>query len=143
MIVLAMTEQALAEPDGKALAAFGLVGTWAVNCGLPPSGKNPYVFYSVPAKAPPTSRVGTGRYAPELVTRMLSTARLKNVRIISSEWLAYDHVYGNGRVVKIVVRKSDNRIGTWVSIDESGRAIILQGHYVDTVEDVSLLKRCA
>ncbi len=42
---LALTQPAHAETAAETAAAWGLLGTWSLDCGLPPSGGNGYMSY--------------------------------------------------------------------------------------------------
>ena len=63
LLVLCQTPAARAETPAETAAAFGLLGTWAVDCRLPPSLGNGYLTYAAPRAAISRTTVISARSA--------------------------------------------------------------------------------
>jgi hypothetical protein len=110
---------AAAAPD-----ATGLVGTtWALDCKQPVSSTNYYLRYTIAAD---------GRLMETLESNRKQERKLRNIQIMSKDWLLYTMDDNDGEAVNIVTFTDEQgRKKTWWSVGNSGKAYVVDGKFPD------------
>ena len=114
-----------AGPDGVALTNAGLIGThWAIDCSKPASGENYLLSYSIGPNGVPVEAMQSAPGADKV-------RELRNVQIISTEWMLYTTTDTDKEVVNILTSVKGNRKKSWWSVGKDGTNYILDGQYPD------------
>lgn len=128
---------AFAADDASALTKAKLLNTnWAVNCAKPADGNGNYhLSYSVSAKGVAVEILRTGPGADK-------SRELRNVQIISDEWLLYTMTDQDGEHYDILTRRNGDRKKSWRSIWKGGEPLILEGKFADGGGQPPWFERC-
>lgn len=122
--------------DGTALTNAGLVGTnWALDCKSPASAKNYHLSYSLGPSGAPMETLRT--------TAGNDTVReLRNVQVMSSEWLLYSMIDTDGEVLGVLTSREGDRKKSWWSVGKDGKAYILDGKGLAGGGDPPWFEKC-
>lgn len=142
MLVLAVGAYAMlaagsasADPNGDALAKFGLPGHWALRCQEAPGPKNPHQFFVV---SPIGNSIEQTAGDPNGNNFLLL---LSNVHILNSDQIAYTATIG-GTLYNFVIAKNGNRRRTIEIVSGSGQAAVSHGIIMANGSETPWLERC-
>lgn len=110
--------------DGDAVASFGLIGSWAMDCAQPASPTNAYLVYSITGTGAVTEQLSRGGAAPE------RTSTMSNVQLITPAWLLYSLTGVDGSVVDVLRFKKGTKMRSHWSVGQGGKAFIIDGKFV-------------
>jgi hypothetical protein len=115
---------ALSNEDADTLTKAGIAGTtWAIDCANPPSKTNYYLFYGISPSGIPNETQTTIPGAEKV-------RELRNVQIISDEWLLYTLIDTDQEPVNILTKYSGNRHKSWWSVGKEGKSYIRDGKLI-------------
>ncbi|WP_158595889.1 hypothetical protein [Oleomonas cavernae] len=120
---------------------FGLVGTWAVDCGEPPSKRNQYLRYVVDSPIGPhiTNNSGAGEYVGTLI---VSATRLAPDRIGFATTASDDQQrLGASEVIKTPQGKIKS-IEAVITAHGIAKEIIRDGHWLGDGRPTVEMERC-
>jgi hypothetical protein len=106
-------------PDHDALIRFGLLGTFAMNCRLPPSANNVHLTYALSEHGHVTSTLNNGG------SGLPSQHIMKDIQLVANDRLSYSQL-GSGFTFRVVIRKSGERHRSVDSVRSDG-AVLIKG----------------
>lgn len=122
------TTPVFAGQDEAALTKAGLLGTkWALDCAKPASETNYHLSYSLAPSGAPAETLRTIAGADKV-------RELRNVQVISDEWLLYTMTDTDKEAVNILTSFGGDRKKSWWSVGKNGDPYILNGKFVDSGE---------
>ena len=122
--------------DGTALTSAGLTGTnWALDCKSPASATNYHLSYSLNASGTPVETLRT-------TTGADTVRELRNVQVISADWLLYTMIDTDGEAIGILTSRKGDRKRTWWSAGKDGKAYILDGKGLSGGGDPPWFEKC-
>ena len=114
---------AFAGEDSVALTSAGLIGTnWAIDCSKPADATNYHLSYSVGANGIPVEAMRSAAGADKI-------RELRNVQLISDEWLLYTMTDTDQEAVNILTSRKGDRKKSWWSVGKDGTSYISNGKY--------------
>jgi hypothetical protein len=128
---------ALADGSVGPVRAFGLLGTWALDCGRPVSSENPRVRYAVtgdPANVIHTFRVSDADQGPGETAVYAEIAAPDRLFLV----LHRDGV----PTLASVIRRTGDTIQVTDSLNSAGRHLILGGTVAATNKPSPVYRRC-
>jgi len=122
---------------GATPKASGLVGTkWATeDCKASVSASNVFLEYSIS---------DDGRLVENLTSaRGTQSRKLRNVQLMSPDWMLYTMDDDDGEAVNIVTfTDSQGRKKTWWSVGNAGKAYVVDGKFPDQSNGPPWFKPC-
>lgn len=120
----------------KAARAFGLAGTWSVDCSKPASRQNPYIMWEVPPAGPVKHRITfDGRWpAPDYVAADGALLEDGHLRL---------SLLTNGDLVMVItMEKAEGRLHTLKLVDGQGKVRMADGLWVSNGTPTGSSERC-
>lgn len=115
--LLLMCVPAAAQPDGEAIATFGLDGHWAVSCTAPPAPTNPHVLVAASPATQPTRELMTGNAETDNVLPLV------NARLIGGNQITFQE-FTEGRLITFLVVKEEGRYRIDEMVTNDGKALV-------------------
>jgi hypothetical protein len=136
-IALAPPAAADAQSLETILRDFGLLGTWAPDCGEAPSPLHPRALYSVDPSGQVSMSYDPGPHAPRSAYAILSAERVTDDRLLlREEWLP-DH-----SLLEVTLRRFRGKVKIWLSRDADGKILVKDGTVVATGYVSPWMTRC-
>ena len=140
LIVLAAIPAARAASTEEVLREFHLFGTWAVDCGKPPSPANPYVKVTNPSPGLVLEEHHLAADGPVNRYSILSAERLSDTR------LALDVIFQPGREgeerERLVLQVRDDTRRTLFNQAQDGPVLVKDGAVVGHGMKTPVLRKC-
>ena len=127
---------ARAESDSETLTAFGILGTWAVDCHRPASSSNPHIAYRAGAGGQPTYEYRANAVQADF------TAELREVRILAADRVAFIEPVRGAEFRVTLMRLADGRIRLLESLESDGKPIIRDGVILRSGQPAAALEKC-
>jgi hypothetical protein len=136
-IALAPPAAADAQSLETILRDFGLLGTWAPDCGEAASPLHPRALYSVDPSGQAAMSYDPGPHAPRSAYTILSAERVGDDRLLlREEWLP-DHSR-----LQVTLRRFRGKVKVWLSRDADGKILVRDGTVVATGYVSPWMTRC-
>jgi hypothetical protein len=119
--------------EEAALSKAGVLGTWAIDCSKPPATSNYHMVYAVDSKGVATETQLTGSQ---------SVRQLRNVQLISKQWLLYSYLDADGEMLSILTFFDGGRKKSWWSVGKDGAAYIMDGKFLPGGNSVPWFEKC-
>ena len=133
-LIVLSAAPALASSDSDAFDRAGILGTWAEDCSKPPSADNYHLIYRA---------ASDGSVSEVQRTTGDDARKIRNVQILSDDWLAYSYFNSkDDNKYSIVTRKQGNRKKSWWSARHDGTALIMNGKFTGSGQDVPWFEKC-
>ncbi len=129
---------ASAQSTEAVLRDFGLLGTWAPDCGEAPSPLHPRAVYTVKASGQVSMRYEPGASAPRSAYAILSAERTGDDRLRLREVWLYDHSR-----LEVTLRKFRGKMKVWLSRDADGKVLVRDGTVLATGYVSPWMTHCA
>ena len=126
---------ARAGADSDALAKFGLVGSWAIDCHAPPSLSNPFQSFILSTAGDPIRQDIVGDPDRDRIVP------IHDVVVIASDRLRLSFAQG-GIAVTVVLVKDKGRVRPLESTTSDGRTIVSGGVVQRTGQQTIWLQKC-
>ena len=128
VLVVASTDAASAQSAQAVLAAFGLLGTWSLNCGLAPGVDNPRLTFSAPVDGDATLKYEFGP------TKAPRNFVIKRATDLSAERvLIHEYQPDDNSVVDTVLQRLDGKVRiVWSRESDSGKVLMQNGAAVSS-----------
>ena len=137
---LAVTGPALAVNSSlslkEAMTRFGLIGEWAAQCSLPPSGNNAHTHWSVSSDTAGEllTDFGGGQTMTYVATlgELLGAGQIR-VNLLDNQDKSH---------LELIIEKQDGRVRTLSSVQSDGRVLIKNGKFESNGVDTVAQERC-
>jgi hypothetical protein len=126
---------AQASPDSDALAKFGLIGSWAIDCKAPSGPSNPFQVFTPSTAGEPTRQLITGNAAHDSMVPVRDVVRLDGDHLQLSFAQA-------GIVVTVVLLKEKGRIRPMTSRINGGSVLVEGGIALRNGQETTWLQKC-
>jgi hypothetical protein len=127
----------VAQSPEDSLQAFGLLGTWAPDCGEPPSPLHPRAVYAAQPSGQASMTYEPGPAAPRSTYTILSAERVADDKLmLREEWL-HDHSR-----LEVSLRKFRGKVKVWFSRELGGKVLVTDGTVVATGYVSPWMTRC-
>ena len=135
MLPLLAAHAARAGADSDALAKFGLVGSWAIDCQAPPSLKNPFQTFVPSTAGNPIRQDVVGDPDRDRIVPIHDVIPLADDRLR----LSFEQ---NGIAVTVVLVKDKGRVRPLESTTSDGQTIVSGGVVQRTGQQTIWLEKC-
>lgn len=135
MGIVFAVEASAAGPAGEAMRKFGLLGSWAQDCGLPPAVANHHTTYENPSTGTATRTVRMN------IPKLDGTVPIERARIIDGGRL---EIFWMDRELEfqIILKMVDGRHRTLQSIASDGKTYIQDGRITGNDRKAPWFNRC-
>jgi len=124
-------------PVPGALQQFGLLGTWAIDCGQASGPDNEYSIYAVSAAGEATLTYTRGELYQGIVYVIRTAER------VAEDRLALQVLHMPERTpVDLVLRKEGGAVRVWSSHTSDGRMLVIDGVITGNSKESPSFKRC-
>ena len=127
-LILGLPATAGAETVAQTLRQFGLLGTWADDCGMPPAGNNFHTVYRA------LSNGNVERTYYNGPNKIYNQYVLSRVNRISSDQVVYSQSGSAGRI-DVVLIISGNRYHVLSSQNQNGIVYVRDGRFTEHAGD--------
>jgi len=127
--------RAWAGEDSDALAKFGLIGSWAVDCHAPPSFTNPFQTFVPSNYGEPTRQLLVGNPEFDGITTIYGVFRITDDRLR----LSFEQ---NGIAVTVLLVKDKDRIRPLESTTGDGHTVVSGGIVQRNGQETTWLQKC-
>lgn len=134
-VLVADTSLAGASEDSDALARFGLLGSWAVDCSAPASVSNPFQSFTPSNYGEPIRELIVGNPAYDRTTPIHDVIQITGDRLR----LSFEQ---NGIRVTIVLVKEANRVRPLESTTADGMTLVSGGIVQRSGRPTTWLEKC-
>lgn len=118
---------ALAQSLEATLQEFGLLGTWAADCGEAPNPLHPQAIYTAEPSGRAAMSYEPGATAPRSAYAILSAERAADdTLLLREEWL-HDHSR-----LEVTLRRFRGKVKVWLSRDADGKVLVRDGTILAT-----------
>ena len=121
--------------DSNALAKFGLLGSWAVDCRAPPSASNPYQTFVPSTDGQPSRQLIVGN--PDL-DRLVP---VHDVKELGSDRISLSFPQNNITVTVVLV-KDKGRVRPLESSTSDGQSVVADGMVERTGQLTAWFQKC-
>jgi hypothetical protein len=136
-IVAAAPAAAAQSLDGT-LREFGLLGTWAPDCGEAPSPLHPHALYSTDPSGQASMTYEPGSRAPRSIYTILSAERIADDKLLLREEWLHDHSR-----LEVTLRRFRGKLKVWLSRGADGKIMVKDGTVVATGYVSPWMTRCS
>jgi len=131
------TPPAAAQSLEGTLREFGVLGTWAPDCGEAPSPLHPHALYSAELSGQASMSYEPGPRAPRSVYAILSAERIADDKLlVREEWL-HDHSR-----LEVTLRRFRGKLKVWLARGTDGKILVKDGTVVATGYVSPWMTRC-
>jgi hypothetical protein len=124
-------------PVPGTLQKFGVLGTWAIDCGQPASPENEYSIYAVSPSGEATLAYARGAPYRDIVYQVRTAAPMGDARLA----LRVLGLPGRFSVDLVLVKEGDT-IRVWSSHTPDGRMLVMDGVITGNGKQSPRFKRC-
>jgi hypothetical protein len=135
-ILVGGTSVTRASADSDALAKFGLIGSWAVDCHAPPSEANPFQSFVPSSYGEPTRQLIVGNPTYDRIMPVHDVILITNDRLR----LSFEQ---NGVSVTVVLLKDKGRVRPLESQAGNGQTVVSGGIVQRSGKETTWLEKCS
>jgi hypothetical protein len=136
-VFIAIASPAEAQPLESTLRDFVLLGTWAPDCGEPPSSLHPHAIYATQPSGETTMSYEPGPGAPRSAYVILGAERIADDKLVLREEWVHDHSR-----LEVTLRKFRGKMKVWLSREADGKILVKDGTVVATGYVSPWMTRC-
>jgi hypothetical protein len=127
---------AAADTAAEVVRRWGLIGSWATDCAVPPSKARPYLSYDIAANGRVMHRrdFGTGRDEQEIIAAKILADGVLSIRI---HFPAFKQTRENG-----IAKQPDGSIRAMYSRNDRNEYTVQNGKFVANGNPTSVLRKC-
>ncbi|MGH7126482.1 MAG: hypothetical protein ACREFI_19050 [Stellaceae bacterium] len=120
------------------LRNFGLLGTWAPDCGEAPSPLHPQAIYAAEPSGTVSMSYEPGASAPRSAYAILDAQRIGDDKLLLQEEWLHDHSR-----LEVTLRKFRGKVKVWLSRESIGRVLVRDGTVLATGYVSPWMMRCS
>jgi hypothetical protein len=138
-----LSNAAFAQTAWDAMQAFGLTGTWSLNCQAPPGGSNFWMTYYLDANGVARRSLDRGDGGSKLMLAVDSAQVLTSTTLAAS-MRNDDPGWGasNGTVADLIIVKENGRVRTLDSKGSDGKQYVKDGVALLSGSPMPWLEKC-
>ena len=121
-----------------ALRDFGLLGTWAPDCGEAPSPLHPHAIYAAEPSGQVSMSYEPGASAPRSAYTILRAERIDDDKLLLQEEWLHDHSR-----LQVTLRKFRGKVKVWLSREAGGKVLVRNGTVLATGYVSPWMTRCS